>query len=130
MIEGHGHCGAVRWRFDRVPEQATACNCSVCRRYGTLWAYDFEGEAIHVTGETRAYEWGGRDIGVHFCPTCGGLTHWRSNRLRRDGRRRIAVNLRMAEPEAVAGIAIEHLNGLQDFEPVPGHARTVGELWF
>jgi len=130
MIEGSCHCGAVHWRFDRVPEQATACNCSVCRRYGTLWAYDFEGEAIHVTGETRAYAWGDRAIGFHFCPICGGLTHWRSNHLRRDGRRRSAVNLRMAEPEAVAGIAIEHLNGLEDFEPVPGHARNVGELWF
>lgn len=130
MIEGSCHCGAVRWRFDRVPEQATACNCSVCRRYGTLWAYDFDGEAIHVSGETTAYAWGDREIGFHFCPTCGGLCYWRSNLLRRDGRRRIAVNLRMADPGAVAAIPIEHLNGLEDFEPVPGHARTVAELWF
>lgn len=42
MIEGSCHCGSVTWRFDRIPESATACNCTVCRRYGVLWAYDFE----------------------------------------------------------------------------------------
>ena len=50
MIEGTCHCGAVRWRFSGIPESATACNCTVCRRYGALWAYDFEGEGrIHVS---------------------------------------------------------------------------------
>jgi hypothetical protein len=32
MIEGACHCGAVRWEFDPVPDGATACNCTVCRR--------------------------------------------------------------------------------------------------
>jgi hypothetical protein len=41
MVEGSCHCGAVRWSFDGTPESATACNCTVCRRYGVLWAYDF-----------------------------------------------------------------------------------------
>src|SRR5262249_39749528 len=44
MIEGSCHCGAVRWTFEGVPESATACNCTACRRYGVLWAYDYEGE--------------------------------------------------------------------------------------
>jgi len=38
-----------------MPESATACNCTVCRRYGVLWAYDYEGEGIEVSGPTRAY---------------------------------------------------------------------------
>jgi len=32
---------------------ATACNCTVCRRYGALWAYDYDGEGIKVAGNTR-----------------------------------------------------------------------------
>jgi len=28
------------------PESATTCNCTICRRYGVLWAYDYEGERI------------------------------------------------------------------------------------
>jgi hypothetical protein len=55
MIQGSCHWGAVRWRFDGVPEGATVCNCTVCRRYGVLWAYGHEDEGIDVSGTTRAY---------------------------------------------------------------------------
>ena len=70
MIEGSCLCGAVRWSFDGVPAEATACNCTACRRYGTLWAYDYEGERIRVSGPTRAYA-RGRSLEFHFCPGCG-----------------------------------------------------------
>src|SRR5690349_10139283 len=105
MLEGSCHCGRVRWRFSGVPESATTCNCTVCRRYGVLWAYGFEGEEIDVDGATAAYVWGARHIGFHFCEACGCVAYWRSVRANREGRRRIAVNLRLAEPGEVAGIA-------------------------
>ena len=70
MIEGACLCGGVRWSFDGIPGGATACNCTACRRYGTLWAYDHEGERIRVTGATRAFA-RGRSLEFHFCPTCG-----------------------------------------------------------
>ena len=60
MIQGACLCGAVHWRMDHMPESATACNCTACRRYGTLWAYDFDGEGIHVSGPTKAYVRGER----------------------------------------------------------------------
>ena len=53
MIEGSCHCGAVRWSFAGDPGGATACNCTVCRRYGVLWAYGHADEDVHVIGETR-----------------------------------------------------------------------------
>ena len=93
MIQGSCHCGAVQWRFDAMPESATACNCTVCRRYGVLWAYDYEDEGIHVSGATQAYV-RGKSIGFHFCPACGCVAYWRSLEPDKEGRRRIAVNLR------------------------------------
>ena len=129
MIEGSCHCGAVRWRFDRVPSDATACNCTVCRRYGVLWAYDYEGEGISVSGATQVYS-PGTAIGFHFCGTCGGLAYWRGLRLREDGRRRIAVNLRLAEPEAVARVPIDHFDGLDTFKDLPRDGRCVADYWF
>ena len=42
------------WQFEGEPDGATACNCTACRRYGALWAYDYEGEGIKVSGATRA----------------------------------------------------------------------------
>lgn len=129
MIEGSCGCGAVRWQFDGVPESATACNCTICRRYGVLWAYDYEDEAIKVSGSTQAYI-RGEAIGIHFCPTCGCVAYWRALDTEDSGRRRIAVNLRMAEPEPVAGIPIDHFDGLDNWEHLPQDGRCVADYWF
>ena len=129
MIEGSCHCGAVRWRFDGRPDGATACNCTVCRRYGVLWAYDYEGGGIAVSGRTQAYV-RGKAIEFHFCPVCGCVAFWRAREVDEAGRRRIAVNLRLAEPEAVADIPIDHFDGLDTFEDLPRDGRRVGDYWF
>ena len=129
MIQGSCHCGAVHWQFKGVLESATACNCTVCRRYGVLWAYDYEGEGIHVTGHTQAYV-RGKHIEFHFCPTCGCVASWRAITPDKQGRRRIAVNLRLTEPGPVAGVPIDHFDGLDKFEDLPRDGRCVGDLWF
>lgn len=129
MIEGSCHCGAVRWRFEGVPESATACNCTICRRYGVLWAYDYENEAIHVSGPTAVYARGGH-IGFHFCLGCGCVAYWRALAPGQDGRRRIAVNLRLAEPQSVGAIALARFDGLGTFEDLPRDGRCVADMWF
>lgn len=129
MIKGSCHCGAVRWTFEGVPEGATACNCTVCRRYGVLWAYDYQDEGIVVSGPTAVYR-RGQEIGFHFCPTCGCVAYWRALEAHDDGRRRIAVNLRLAEPGEVASIPIDHFDGLGAFEDLPRDGRCVADYWF
>jgi hypothetical protein len=129
MIEGTCHCGAVRWSFEGIPESATACNCTACRRYGALWAYDYEGEGIKVSGAVRAYV-RGPHLGFHFCPECGCVAYWRGLEPNEQGRRRIAVNLRLAEPEVVADIPIEHFEGLNSFKDLGQDGRRVRDLWF
>lgn len=126
-IEGKCLCGQLHWQFQGVPDSATACNCTACRRYGVLWAYDFEGEGIHVSGESRAYirgEW----LGFHFCPTCGCVAWWCALDLD-EGRRRIAVNLRLAEPGQVANIPVRHFDGLETFEDLPVDDKCVRDYW-
>ena len=130
MIEGSCHCGAVRWSFEGTPESATACNCTVCRRYGVLWAYDYEDERIRVTGSTRVYAWGSRTLGFHFCADCGCVAYWRASAPRADGRRRIAVNLWLADPQAVGAIVIDHFDGLESFDDLGRDGRCVADMWF
>ncbi|MFZ2102350.1 MAG: GFA family protein [Oricola sp.] len=130
MIEGSCHCGAVHWTFNGMPDGATACNCTVCRRYGVLWAYDYEDEGIRVSGPTTAYAWGERSIGFHFCPACGCVACWRAMRHREDGRRRIAVNLRLADPDIVGPIPIDRFDGLNSFDDLPRDGRCVSDMWF
>lgn len=129
MIEGHCHCGAVHWRLDVPPESVTACNCTVCRRYGVLWAYGTDGEDVHVSGTTQAYVRGSA-IGFHFCPTCGCVAYWRALEADAQGRRRIAVNVRLTEPQLVAHLPIDHFDGLDRFEDQPRDGRCVRDLWY
>jgi hypothetical protein len=129
MIQGSCHCGAVRWQFEGQPDGATACNCTVCRRYGVLWAYDHENEGIKVSGETKFYA-RGQAIEFHFCPTCACVAFWRGKRTDEQGRRRIAVNLRLSEPDAVADIPIDHFDGFDTFDDLPRDGRCVKDYWF
>lgn len=129
MLQGSCVCGSVRWRFMGVPESATACNCTACRRYGALWAYDHEGEGISVSGQTKGFV-RGDSLAFHFCSECGSMAYWRSLRPNREGRRRIAVNLRLAEPAAIADIPIDHFDGLDKWEDLPRDGRCIKDLWF
>ena len=130
MIEGSCHCGAVRWTYDGEPEGATACNCTVCRRYGVLWIYGYEDQGVRVAGPTKAYARGAA-IDFNFCPTCGCVVSWRGRIAEPDGRRRLAVNLRLADdPDRVGDIPIDHFDGLNTFDDLPRDGRRVVDYWF
>ena len=109
MIEGSCHCGGVQWQFDGQPDGATACNCTVCRRYGVLWAYYPTGQ-VHVIAPdgTDTYAWDDRSIAFHRCRTCGCVTHW-SSLTRQDDR--MGVNARLMDAEIVREARIRHLDG-------------------
>lgn len=129
MIEGTCHCGAVGWKFDGVPDHATACSCTICRRYGGLWGYGYENEEVTVFGETRTYIWGDRLLAFNSCVRCGCIVYTRGLEVNDDGQRRMAVNLRMAEPASVASIVINHFDGL-NWETRPRDGRCVADMWF
>jgi GNAT superfamily N-acetyltransferase len=128
-LQGSCHCKAVTWAFKAMPDSATACNCTVCRRYGALWAYDYEGEGISVSGPTGLYV-RGKAIEFHFCASCGCVAYWRAQSADAQGRRRIAVNLRLTEPGPVARLPIDHFDGLDTFDDLPRDGRCVGDHWF
>jgi hypothetical protein len=77
IVRGSCHCGKVRLEVPHAPEWVATCNCSLCRRTGWLVAYYPDG-AVRVEGETTAYVWGDRCIGIHHCAVCGCGTHWRT----------------------------------------------------
>lgn len=132
-LEGSCHCGKTGWTLSGDPGSITACNCTLCRRYGALWAYDYENERIRVEGETSTYKRPGKAdpaLEIHFCPHCGCVVCWRGLRLEEDGRRRIAVNVRLCEPDAVADLMIDYFDGLDSFDDLPSAGRCVRDLWF
>lgn len=133
MLTGSCHCGATHWTLEGDPGSATACNCTLCRRYGTLWAYDWENERIRVEGPHAAYarsDMGEPSLEILFCPACACVLSWRGLRPDGDGRRRIAVNLRLAPPEAVADLPVDHFEGLVAFDDLPRDGKCVRDMWF
>ncbi|MEL7013227.1 MAG: GFA family protein [Pseudomonadota bacterium] len=131
MLEGSCHCGAISWRLDTSPESVTACNCTICRRYGVLWAYGHIDHDIHTTGATRTYRRAdGGAIDFHFCGRCGCVTHYVATCAGEDGRHWTAVNLRLSDPEQIADLPIDHFDGLDTFDDLPRDERCVKDMWF
>ena len=133
MLTGACHCGATHWTLEGDPGPITACNCTLCRRYGTLWAYDFVDERIRVVGPVSSYTRAGKDapsLEILFCPTCACVLAWRGLRAGSSGRTRIAVNVRLAPPQAVADLPIDHFDGLETFTDLPRDKTCVRDLWF
>ena len=109
--EGSCHCGAVRIEVVRAPTEVTSCNCSICRRLGTLWAY-YAPADVRVTGTTTTYRWGDKTIDIHHCATCGCATHWAPLGERDQGR--MGINARLLEPEVLAAARVRRLDGASD----------------
>lgn len=109
MITASCHCGAVELHIAESPLEITECNCSICRRYGVLWAYY---SPRMVTGwqnpATDTYMWDDRAIAFHRCKTCGCVTHWQAVDPVHD---RMGVNARLLDPAIAAKARLRQLDG-------------------
>jgi hypothetical protein len=109
MIESSCHCGAVRLEIEQAPAEVTDCNCSICRRYGALWAYYSPADVrVFPPGDaTDIYKCNDRVLAFHRCRSCGCVTHWAPP----EGGNRMGVNARLMEPSVLAGAKVFRLDG-------------------
>jgi len=103
------HCGAIAITVDAAPVEVTECNCSLCRRYGVVWAYfDADQLGLPDASLTGTYAWNGRHVDFHRCRTCGCVTHWMP---REAGRTRRGLNARLLPPDVMAAARLRHKDG-------------------
>ena len=110
MIGASCHCGAVTLAIDLPPEWVADCNCSICRRYGVLWA-NFSTDQVQFEPAvpiTDTYSWGDRGLSFHRCKTCGCVTHWSAVD---PARNRMGVNARLLDLAVLAQARVRHLDG-------------------
>lgn len=115
-LEGSCHCGAVRIALPSLPETATSCNCSLCRRTGGIWAFYALG-TVAIQGHpehTEAYVWGDRTLANFRCRTCGIPTHWEP--LDASPGARHGVNLRNFAPELLESVLVRRFDGARTWE--------------
>ena len=105
------HCGSVRIHVRQMPRTLTSCNCSICRRYGVLWAY-YKPTSVRVeapTGGLAKYSWKRRIREYHRCRKCGCVTHYTYRK--KPSWATIGVNANNFAPAAIATARVRHLDG-------------------
>lgn len=113
LLHGSCHCGAVRLTLPYLPEKATRCNCSLCRRIAGTWAYYPVG-SVKVEGHpehTTDYIWGDKTLRNIRCVHCGSVTHWEPLNDESGGRH--GVNLNNFDPRVMAGAHVRRFDGAE-----------------
>jgi hypothetical protein len=111
MLTGTCHCGAIHIQVSERPQSLIDCNCSICRRYGALWAL-YEIGAVRVIGHpdnTVEYIWGQKKIKTMRCLSCGCVTHWEPLQPGRDNK--LGVNMRNFDPRETEGVPTRRFDG-------------------
>ena len=105
------HCGAVRIHVRQAPRTVTSCNCSICRRYGALWAY-YAASSVRIEaprGALSSYSWRRKVRAYYRCKTCGCVTHYKYRKA--SSRGTVGVNASNFAPQDLAGTRVRRLDG-------------------
>jgi hypothetical protein len=112
-IESSCHCGAVRLQIaDAAPDALNSCNCSICSKYGGLFAYYSAAKVTILAGpgSTHEYVWGDKMLAFVRCSHCGCLSHWRGLDPN-SSTDRMGVNARLFTNVEFSKIRIRHFDG-------------------
>ena len=111
-ITGSCHCGAIAYTLDEdIPATVVACNCSICRRKGSLlhFAAADRFELLTSRDAITSYTFHTHNIRHHFCKICGCAPF--SEGTGPDGKPGMAVNLRCAEGVDIEALNVHHYDG-------------------
>jgi hypothetical protein len=92
--KGSCHCGAVAYEATTDLAQVISCNCSRCRRLGSLLTFVGKDQFNLLSGESALadYRFNTKQIAHLFCKTCGIEPFARGKKP--DGSEMVAVNVR------------------------------------
>lgn len=73
---GSCHCGTIQFEVEGELQHATACNCSICQRKGTLLWFVGANQVKLLTPREKitTYTFNKHVIQHQFCPVCGVQT--------------------------------------------------------
>jgi hypothetical protein len=109
-IHGSCHCGALSFDCDVEPTGVMTCNCSICRRKGSVLHF-VDGPMVRLTAAPEAlgvYRFHKHIISHHFCRLCG-IAPWSQVHLP-DGTVKVALNL-SASDVPYAGLPVTGFDG-------------------
>src|SRR3569833_30090 len=116
MVRSACHCGIVRLTVEPAPKRVLDCNCSICRRYGALWAYPndprtgrplFQTVVVQGANRLEGYVWGDKWSAVWRCRACGCVMFGTP---RSERERILSVNARMFAGFDPASVSIQRID--------------------
>jgi hypothetical protein len=108
---GSCHCGRIAFDVEGEIGSGLACNCSMCRRKGSLLWFVPREKLKLTTAESNlsTYLFNKHVIKHHFCSTCGIHPFGEANDPK--GNATAAVNLRCLEGIELEKIPVKHYDG-------------------
>jgi len=112
--EGSCHCGRIAFAFESAEPitGALSCNCSICRRRGSLlWfgprsAFELKSEAADL----ESYRFNSGHIDHHHCRVCG-VAPFSEAPDPRSGEQTVAVNLRCVDGVDLDALEVTRYDG-------------------
>lgn len=110
IYSGSCHCGAIAFEVDSEITEAMECNCSMCRRRGSLLAFLPRDKLMLRTpvAAVSTYTFNRNIIRHHFCANCGIAPY--SEAERKDGPM-AAVNVRCLPDVDLETLTITKFDG-------------------
>ncbi|MDC7682738.1 GFA family protein [Asticcacaulis sp. BYS171W] len=109
--QGSCHCGKIAFAVEGDFSEAIDCNCSICRRKGSLLAFVPRDKLVLSTPEAdiSTYTFNKHIIQHHFCGTCGTSPFGEGKGP--DGSAMAAVNLRCVPDVDLDSLKINKWDG-------------------
>ena len=109
---GGCQCGKVRYEVGLDIAEVIACNCSRCRRLGSLLAFAPAAQFKLLSGETdlTSYQFNRHTIQHKFCSTCG-IQSFAIGKHPKTGESLAAVNVRCLDGIDVDQFTVRRVDG-------------------
>ena len=109
--KGSCHCGQVAFEVEGTIDSVLACNCSICRRKGSLLWFVPRDKLRVASGDdsTKAYTFNKHVIKHRFCPACGIHPYGEGSDPK--GNAMAAINVRCLPEVDLDSLKVQHYNG-------------------
>jgi hypothetical protein len=111
QYEGSCHCGKIAFNVEGEFSSGMECNCSICRRRGSILAFvpidDFQLKTPE--SDLSTYTFNTHALQHHFCATCGVAPYAEGKGP--DGATMAAVNLRCIPAVDLTALQIHQFDG-------------------
>lgn len=109
--KGSCHCGKVSYDVDMELGDVIECNCSICRKQGTLLSFVGEKQFHLLSGQDdlNDYQFNKKIIHHYFCSHCGVKSFGKGTGP--DGAPMVAINVRCLDDVDLGALNVVQFDG-------------------